>query len=684
MSTRQTKILNWSKKAPGIWSSIIGSPEAFTPFSAINVKPALQALKKRENTPFPFNPDSIKVDIISSRIIIRLPLKEDEKIFGFGLQFMRINHRGRTRYLRVNSDPKIDTGETHAPVPFYVSSRNYGVLINTSRIVTIYCGSCVRKDSKYSSIIRDRNTDPLWMATPISDSVEIMIPGNGVEIFIFSGNTVLDVVERYNLYCGGGALPPRWGLGFWYRMPTNFNAEQIIREAEELRKRDFPCDVIGLEPGWHSKSYPTSYEWSKERFPQPAEFIDKLRSKGFRVNLWENPYVSPSSKIYPKLKPLSGSHTVWGGIVPDYSLPEAREILKAQHTREHISLGVSGYKLDECDGSELTDNSWIFPAHATFPSGHDGEQMRQVYGLILQKMITDIFHERNIRTYGLVRASTAGASSLPYVLYSDLYDHRQFVRALCNSSFSGLLWTPEVREAKSSEEWVRRIQVACFSPLAMLNAWSSQMKPWSFPEVEPIVRKYIKLRMQLIPYFYSAFARYHFDGTPPFRAMALEDDLSKTDAAEIDDQYMAGDSILVAPLFGNERAREVFLPEGIWYDFETGERFRGGQVIQVSAGLEKIPLFVRNGGIIPMMPALSHVPQAGEPVPLEIRHYGTVSGNFKLFDDDGESYAYEKGFYRWRILEVKVLPDGKKQGSISKVEDGWNSSYGRITWKFIE
>ena len=324
-------------------------------------------------------------------------------------------------------------------------------------------------------------------------------------------------------------------------------------------------------------------------------------------------------------------------------MPEAREILKAQHTREHISLGVSGYKLDECDGSELTDNSWIFPAHATFPSGHDGEQMRQVYGLILQKMITDIFHERNIRTYGLVRASTAGASSLPYVLYSDLYDHRQFVRALCNSSFSGLLWTPEVREAKSSEEWVRRIQVACFSPLAMVNAWSSQMKPWSFPEVEPIVRKYIKLRMQLIPYFYSAFARYHFDGTPPFRAMALEDDLSKTDAAEIDDQYMAGDSILVAPLFGNERAREVFLPEGIWYDFETGE-----------------------------------------PVPLEIRHYGTVSGNFKLFDDDGESYAYEKGFYRWRILEVKVLPDGKKQGSISKVEDGWNSSYGRITWKFIE
>jgi len=94
---------------------------------------------------------------------------------------------------------------------------------------------------------------------------------------------------------------------------------------------------------------------------------------------------SPDARIYAALEPLSGSHRVWGGLAPDYTLSEAQEVLKSQHAAEHLAVGVAGYKLDECDGSELTGASWMFPAHATFPSGRDGGQMRQVYGLLLQK-----------------------------------------------------------------------------------------------------------------------------------------------------------------------------------------------------------------------------------------------------------------------------------------------------------
>ncbi len=577
----------------------------------------------------------------------------------------------------MNSDPRQDTGESHVPVPFYVSSRGYGVLVNTSRIVTIYCGSCVRRNHKSVSVTRDRNTDPMWQATPESDSVEIVIPTTGVELFVFAGKSMLDVVKRYNLFCGGGALPPRWGLGFWHRVPSYYDAKQVIQEAMEYRKREFPCDVIGLEPGWHSSSYPATYEWSKERFPKPEKFVETMDKEGFKINLWERPYVSPHSKIYSALERLSGSHSVWGGLVPDYSLREVREIVKEQHRKEHVDIGVSGYKIDECDGSELTNHSWMFPAHAIFPSGHDGEQMRQVYGLMLQQTMLEMFRERDRRTYGLVRASMAGASSMPYVLYSDLYDHRQFVRALCNASFCGLLWTPEVRGAKSAEEWVRRMQVVCFSPLAMLNAWADGTKPWSYPEVEHIIRKYINLRMRLMPYFYSAFARYYFDGTPPFRAMQLElkCDLNKWDVDGLDDQYMAGDSLLVAPLFAGETHRDVFLPQGVWYDFETGERFEGGKTIRVSAGLDKIPLFVRDGGIIPMMPALPHAPRRGEKVPLEIRHYGTAPGSFNLFDDDGETFAYERGRYRLITLKVTVDKNGNRHGDVQGLEGTWESSY---------
>ncbi len=671
--------LNWTEIAPGVWQCVIRQAPTFTPLSLITAQPRTDALAAMGSPPFPLDPDAITASAEQCRTVACLPLGPEEQVFGLGLQFMKVNHRGCTRYLRVNSDPQQDTGETHAPVPFYVSSGGYGVLANTARIVTIHCASCTRRNTPSAAEISDRNTDPNWPATAPAETVEIVVAAPGLELLLFAGPTPLDAVRRYNLYCGGGALPPRWGLGFWHRVPTTFNAEEVLAEAEEFRRRDFPCDVIGLEPAWHSASYPSTYEWSPERFPRPADLVQGLLAKGFRTNLWEHPYVSPRAKIHPLLEPLSGSHTVWGGLAPDYSLPEARAILQAQHDREHLAIGVSGYKIDECDGSELTGCSWMFPAHATFPSGRDGEELRQVYGLLFQELTRELFRRRDRRTYGLVRASSAGASNLPYVLYSDLYDHREFVRALCNSGFSGLLWCPEIRSAATAEEWVRRLQVVCFSPLAMLNAWASGMKPWSFPEVEPIVRQYMDLRMRLMPYFYSAFARYHFDGTPPFRAMALE----CAEAGECGDQYFAGDSLLVAPLFAGEESREVLLPQGAWYDFETRERFEGGGTVTVRPGLDRIPVFVRNGGIVPMMPPLDCAPRPGESVPLEIHHYGSASGRFRLFDDDGETCAYERGEFRWREIQVTVSADGERRGTMSEVGEGWRSAYGDVTWRFL-
>jgi alpha-D-xyloside xylohydrolase len=266
---------------------------------------------------------------------------------------------------------------------------------------------------------------------------------------------------------------------------------------------------------------------------------------------------------------------------------------------------------------------------------------------------------------------------LPYVLYSDLYDHRDFVRALVNSSFCGLLWTPEIRSADTQEEWVRRMQVVCLSPLAMLNAWMGSILPWSFPEVAPIIRSTIQLRMRLIPYLYSAFARYHFNGTPPFRAMALETGL----ADDCDSQWMTGDSMLVAPLFAGETSRQVSLPPGAWFDFETGDRYDGGQEIEVAGGLDKLPIFVRDGGIVPLMPVAQSVPGPDAPVPLEVRYYGSAPGKFALYDDDGETFAYERGEYRWRILEASVNAQGEFTGSVSAADDGWRSWYGDIKWR---
>ncbi|HLN56012.1 MAG TPA: TIM-barrel domain-containing protein [Bacteroidales bacterium] len=687
----------WQKMAPGVWKAVIGLPEKTNLLSQAAVEPYLEGLNKMGDQTFPLPGEKIVAGIADGKTYLRFPLEKNEQIFGFGLNFKTVHQRGRILDLHVDHYGGTDNGRTHAPVPFYVSDKGYGVFVNSARYLTVYAGTAVRKDSPDAPEPKDRNTDDGWTSQPYSDAVEILVPASGAEIYVFGGPTILDAVRRYNLYSGGGCLPPRWGLGFTQRVPRLYNAAQVEEEAASFAEKGFPLDFIGLEPGWQSKSYPCTMEWDRSRFPDPPGFVGLMRQKGIRLNLWTNPYLSPESPAYHKMLPYSGSHTVWGGIVPDLTMQEAKRILSDRITADQVDIGISGYKIDECDGYDR----WLWPDVAIFPSGNAAEQLRQTYGLILQKMITDIYREKNIRTYGLVRASNGGGSSFPFVIYNDYYSHEDFITALINSGYSGVLWTPEVRSSKTGEEWLRRMQTVVFSPMAMINAWSSGTRPWSFPEVEKQVKEYALLRMQLIPYLYTEFARYHFEGLPPFHGMNLEpgfnaaaskellngslEDNPYLEAAskEIRDQYMCGEYLLVAPVFTGQISRKVILPRGKWYDFYTGEFAGEGEVITVSPGIDRIPVFVKDGGIIPMMPAMLQAPAAGQKTDLEIRYYGTGNGLYNLYDDDGETFDYEKGVYSWREIRVNRDSKGKPQGSISKAIKGKPDNLGKITFRYM-
>jgi alpha-D-xyloside xylohydrolase len=238
--------------------------------------------------------------------------------------------------------------------------------------------------------------------------------------------------------------------------------------------------------------------------------------------------------------------------------------------------------------------------------------------------------------------------------------------------------------------------------MAMINAWADGTKPWSYPEVEKAVRDVAFLRMQLLPYIYSTFAQYHFYGIPPFRAMnlvegfafqsnAIKDslDASRNPYAmsigqDIKDQYMMGDNLLVAPMFAGQSARKVYLPEGKWYDFYTGKLAGGNQVIEVNLGIDKIPLFVKDGGIIPMIPERRTAPSLGEKLQLIVRHYGESEGNYMLYDDDGVSFNYEKGIFSLSKLIVHRDKYGKLNGSVSKLSPGKPFGYkDEIKWEFM-
>ena len=146
---------------------------------------------------------------------------------------------------------------------------------------------------------------------------------------------------------------------------------------------------------------------------------------------------------------------------------------------------------------------------------------------------------------------------------------------------------------------------------------------------------------------------------------------------------MAGEYLLVAPVFTGQKERTVVLPKGNWYDFYTGEYVGNGESITVSPGLDRIPVFVKDGAVIPFMEAMLHAPKAGEKINLEIRHYGKADGAYRLYDDDGETFDYEKGVYSWRDIKVKRDKKGRLRGTISKAEKGKPDNIANVTWKFM-
>ncbi|TKG96378.1 DUF5110 domain-containing protein [Puteibacter caeruleilacunae] len=682
----------WQEELPGVWKSEINEPADFNLLSVSGKEPRQDAIKKMKNAPIPIDQKEVEAFTRNGKTYVRFPLEKEEQIFGLGLNFKTVHQRGKILRLHMDHYTGKDDGRSHAPVPFFISSKGYGVFINAARYIDIYVGSGVTKDSKHPAKVVDRNVGKGWSSRPYSDNIEFVVPEEGVELIMFTGENMMDVVRRFNLYCGGGTLPPKWGLGFWQRTPTRYSDNDQRKEVAGFEKNNFPLDVLGLEPGWHSKAYPCTFEWDEGRYPDPAGFTKEMSEKGVYLNLWCNPYLWPDSNLDKKMKNYTGSHTVWCGTVPDYTIPEARKIMQDHFNKHQLDIGVSGYKIDEVDGFD----HWLWPDVATFPSGKDGEQMRQTYGTQMMTLTDEIYRRKNERTYGLIRAANAGSVSYPYVIYNDYYSHRDFITALINSSFNGVLWTPEVRQSKSSEEWVRRMQSVCFSPMAMLNAWASGTKPWSFPDVYKACQDVAFLRMQMLPYIYSTFAQYHFEGTPPFRAMELtegyyakaEETQGKLDDTnnpyeeavkkEVKDQYMMGDYVLVAPMFAGEKERKVVLPRGKWYDFYTGKYVGDGEVIKVKPGLDKIPLFVKDGGILPMIPSIRQTAEWNNNTPLEIRVYGKADGTFKLYDDDGKTFDFEKGKYTMKSLSVS---NGK--GSIKDEHTGGPWNFGKVSWKFM-
>ncbi len=508
--------------------------------------------------------------------VLTLPLSADEQIYGLGLQLKCFNLRGKKITVRTNADPVSPTGDSHAPVPFFVSTAGYGIYFDTARQAEFHFGSSDFLKAKTNS---DKNhevavtTDDLYSSKLNGTSnITVQIPvAEGIEIYIIEGKTITEIVSKYNMLAGGGCSAPDWALSAIYRCYGRYTEDEVISVAEKLKKDGFAIGTIGLEPGWQTRSYSCSYVWSDERFPNPQKTVDRIKEMGYHINLWEHAFVHPTSPIYDKLVPYSADYRVWNGCVPDLSLDEAKDIFASYHEKI-VSMGIDGFKLDECDGSDIT-GGWSFPNCAEFPSGLDGEQYHSLFGVFYMQTMLKALGKN--KTLSEVRNAGALSSPYPFVLYSDLYDHTDFIRGCATAGFSGILWTPEVRDAESAEEFIRRLQSNVFSVQCLINAWYCENLPWEIHGCEKEVKNLLGIRESLKPMLKEAFETYEKCGIPPVRAL-VSDYTSDPETYNIDNQYIFCKNLIVAPISAGDTKRNIYLPDGKWRNYFTKEPVSSG------------------------------------------------------------------------------------------------------------
>ena len=551
-----------------------------------------------------------------------------EHFFGLGIQFWRCDLRGTTRLMKMApffSAREENDGETHYVNPFLLSTAGYGIYLHSSAVSRFALGSDSPKEYSFET------------------------PLGGMDFYFFAGPEFSRMISAFGELSGRMAMPPRYALGLAYRgLEKGGTGDIFLKAAHTFRDANIPLDIIGTEPSWQTSR--STHEWSPAFTADPKAWIESMASLHLRVNLWErNEYRDKGMPAFAAVAP----YTVAKSGLVDLNVPEARDGWFAGSRKAGFDLGAQGFKADENDSGKATPGGKMF-------SGMPEELYVNLHPMLMQANYWDQCRKTyNRRYFGWSRGGFTGAQRYPVAGYSDAFDFADYIRGTVNSGFWGAYFCPEYRA--TGDRIDERLQMMFFGPFAIDNEYISGALPVSSSgKIQPTYLKYDRLRYQLIPYIYAHFWHQHRAGIPLIRHTQMEfpDDPR---AWQQDLQYFFGRDLLVAPLYANPRP--VYLPEGVWIDYWTGERLAGGRSILFESKSRDLPLFVRAGAVIPMQPEMNYVDEKpADPLTLVVAP-GNSRG-FVMYDDDGLTLDYEKGAYAERPVEVTT------QGAEIRVDIG--------------
>jgi alpha-glucosidase len=562
---------------------------------------------------------------------LRFSLRKDERIYGLGdVSRENVMRRGGVYELWVRNV------KSYIPIPVVLSSRGWGLLINTTWRNTVDVG----------------HSDP--------DQMICTAPRSELDYYLFCAADLRGLLDTYTSFTGRPALLPIWGYAFTYVCNENIDAFHMMNEALTFRREQMPCDVIGLEPGWMSKHYDftTAKQWHPERFPVPKwapkgphTFLGALTRKGFKLSLWLccdydlGVYEEQQLAGKSPLRRSAASSAVEGD--PDdfekdehLNQPTVKNKPAAkpsgaegeepwfEHLKAFVDQGAAAFKLDgSAQVLEHPKRRW--------GNGMTDEQMHNLYPVIYAKQMARGFEEHTQRRAMVYSAGGyVGVQQFVATWAGDTGGGAKPLASMLNLGLSG-------HSNHSCDMDVFSLEGIHFGFLqtwAQQNNWAYWRQPWLLEETQMAAfRRYGQLRYRLLPYLYSSAAEAAATGYPVMRAMALAyPDDPNWDAVKT--QYMLGDFFLVSAF-----SKEVRLPPGVWIDYFSGQRHTGPGTVPVTV-TESVggALLVKQGAIIPTWPACDHVAQ-GWSAEVGLSVYPGASSRFTLYEDDGQSLDYRKG-----------------------------------------
>jgi len=554
-------------------------------------------------------------------------LQGDERIFGLGEKFTEFEKRGQHVESWVTQPHGTDTTHSYKNVPFFLSSKGYGFLADTYRKVDFDIGS----ESTVSN--------------------EVAVHDDNFQFVFFYGPSFKDIIENYTALSGRPGSIPKWSLGIWMSRLAYQNREELESVATRLRSEEIPSDVLHLDPPWLKDDQLCDLLWDREDFPDPEGMIEQLHDEGFKLSLWENPYLSTSTEAFdearengylvsdPGGKPYMLSRLNWSptrSSIVDFSNPEAVEWWKDRHAHL-LDMGVDAFK---------TDFGEYLPEDAICHDMTSGKVSRNRQAHRYTETVYEAMAEArpDRRPILWARPGWAGGQQYPIHWGGDPNTTFEAMAASLRGGLSLILsgyafWGADIggfHGEPSTELYVRWAQFGLLGNSHARFHGTTPREPWEFGDrALDIVRDYARERYRLLPYLFSYAERAPETGLPVMRPLVLEFQNDRG-VQGIGDQFMVGENLLLAPVLTPDGYVDIYLPDGTWVDYWSGERYDGGQTVSREVDLDDMPVFLRAGTITPTMEPTESVPDAAfEAVTLRVPlERGRNDAAFEYADGD--------------------------------------------------